>query len=172
MKTIRLFAAALASFALLSISSAQAQHKNPDADNWMEKMKSEKIAFITIELSLTPEEAQVFWPVYNGIETKKTETQKAMMGAYFAMIKAVDANASESEIEKLLDSYIAAKQAYEDADKDEVKQYRKILPNKKVAKLYIAEEKFRRHQVRSMKAPGQGEGRPAQGAGPGPGPRK
>ena len=60
MKTIRLFAAALASFALLSISSAQAQHKNPDADNWMEKMKSEKIAFITIELSLTPEEAQVF----------------------------------------------------------------------------------------------------------------
>ena len=168
MKTIRLFAVALASFALLSISSVQAQPKNPNPENWMEKMKSEKIAFITTELSLTPEEAQVFWPIYNGIETKKTETQKAMMGAYFAMVKAVDSNASESEIEKLLDSYIAAKQAYEDADKDEVKQYRKVLPNKKVAKLYVAEEKFRRHQVRNMRAPGQGEGRPAPGAGPGP----
>ena len=168
MKTIRLFAVALASFALLSISNMQAQHKNPNPESWMEKMKSEKIAFITTELSLTPEEAQVFWPIYNGIETKKTETQKAMMGAYFAMVKAVDSNAPESEIEKLLDNYIAAKQAYEDSDKDEVKQYRKVLSNKKVAKLYVAEEKFRRHQVRNMKTPGQGDGRPA----PTPGPRK
>ena len=168
MKTLRLFAVALASFALLSISNIQAQPQKPNPENWMERMKSEKIAFITSELALTPEEAQVFWPVYNGIEAKKLDTQKTMMGAYFAMVKAIDSNASESEIEKLLDNYIAAKQAYEDSDKDEVKQYRKVLPNKKVAKLYVAEEKFRRHQVRNMKAPGQGEGRPAQG----PGPRK
>lgn len=161
MKTSRFFAAALVSFVLLSISDIQAQPQNSNQINWMEKMKSEKIAYITSELSLTPAEAQVFWPIYNEIEAKKLEAQKVMMGAYFAMVKAVDANAAEKDIEKLLDSYLVAKQAYEDADKDEVKQYRKVLSNKKVAKLYVAEEKFRRQQVRNMRAPhGHGEGRP------------
>lgn len=161
MKTLRIFAVALASFVLLSISDIMAQPQNSNQANWMEKMKSEKIALITSELSLTPAEAQVFWPIYNEIEAKKIETQKAMMGAYFAMVKAVDANAAEKDIEKLLDNYLVAKQAYEDADKDEVKQYRKVLSSKKVAKLYVAEEKFRRQQVRNMRGPhGHDEGRP------------
>ena len=169
MKSLRFFAVAFAAFALLSISDIQAQPQNHNHGNWMEKMKSEKIALITTELSLTPEEAQVFWPIYNEIEAKKNKTQKAMMNSYFAMLKAIENNASDSEIGKLLDEYLAAKQANKDADKDEVQQYRKILSNKKVAKLYVAEEKFRRQQVRNMKGPhGPGEGKP----GPVPGPRK
>lgn len=153
MKTLRLFAAAMASFVLLSISSVHAQPQKPNPENWMERMKSEKIAFITSELALTPEEAQAFWPVYNSIEGKKLATQKAMMGAYFAMMKAVNENASDNEIEKLLNNYLTAKQANEDSDKDEANQYRKVLSSKKVAKLYIAEEKFRRQQVRNIKGP-------------------
>ena len=61
MKSLKIFAAALAAFALLSITNVDAQSKK---EGWQDKVKSEKIGFITVELNLTPEEAQVFWPVY------------------------------------------------------------------------------------------------------------
>jgi hypothetical protein len=36
-----------------------------------EQFKSQKIAFITEKLNLTPKEAQAFWPVYNQYEIEK-----------------------------------------------------------------------------------------------------
>ena len=47
------------------------------ADDWKEKMMAEKIAFLTLEVGLTPEEAQAFWPVYNQISKEKNDAQKA-----------------------------------------------------------------------------------------------
>ncbi|NCI47580.1 hypothetical protein [Sediminibacterium soli] len=42
------------------------------------RLESLKIAYITRELSLTPEESQKFWPVYNGYvaELRKTRLEK------------------------------------------------------------------------------------------------
>ena len=148
MKSLKVFAVALAAFALLSISDAQAQDKK---SGWQDKVKSEKIGFITMELELTPEEAQVFWPVYNQIENNKRELQKKVKEAYDALTKALkEDTASEKDINKLLDDYIAAKQAVQDAGRGNADKYRKVLSGKKVAKLYIAEEKFRRQNIRNL----------------------
>ena len=176
--------AIMAVLALLSFSNIQAQQKQKC--NWQEKMMSEKIAFITMELQLTPEEAQVFWPVYNQINQKNKEAQKAMNKAYRAMVKAMEeGSVSDKELNALLDDYLAAKQAHKEAGKGDADQYRKVLPAKKVAKLYVAEENFRRQHIRNFKgghkgpggagcpAQGNGSGRPAQGQGGGkPGARK
>ena len=176
--------AIMAVLALLSFSNIQAQPKQKC--NWQEKMMSEKIAFITMELQLTPEEAQVFWPVYNQINQKNKEAQKAMNKAYRAMVKAMEeGSVSDKELNALLDDYLAAKQAHKEAGKGDADQYRKVLPAKKVAKLYVAEENFRRQHIRNFKgghkgpggagcpAQGNGSGRPAQGQGGGkPGARK
>jgi Spy/CpxP family protein refolding chaperone len=163
MKNLRFIAVAFAASALLALTT-NAQPK--DHGNWHEKMMSEKIAFITMELSLTPEEAQVFWPVYNQISKEKMESQKAMMKAYHELMKALNEdNASDKDIDRLLDAYLAAKQANKEFGKSDADKYRKVLPSKKVAKLYVAEEKFRRHHIRNFKgrqhAPGQ-EPRPGQ----------
>ena len=176
--------AIMAVLALLSFSNIQAQPNQKC--NWQEKMMSEKIAFITMELQLTPEEAQVFWPVYNQINQKNKEAQKAMNKAYRTMVKAMEeGTVSDKELNALLDDYLAAKQAHKESGKGDVDQYRKVLPAKKVAKLYVAEENFRRHHIRNFKgghkgpggagcpAQGNGSGRPAQGQGGGkPGARK
>lgn len=151
MKTLRFYAAALAAFALLSISNAQAQpqHKN---NGWQERIQSEKIAFLTAELNLSPEEAQVFWPVYNKIAAEKKELNKAVKTSYKALLEALNSDtATDKEIDKLLDDYLAAKQANKEAWKGDVKEFRKVLSSKKVAKLYIAEENFRRNQLQRMK---------------------
>ena len=151
MKTLRFYAAALAAFALLSISNAQAQPQRPN-NGWQERMQSEKIAFLTTELNLSPEEAQVFWPVYNKIAAEKKELNKAVRTSYKALLEALNSDTvTDKEIDKLLDDYLAAKQANKEAGKGDVKEFRKVLPSKKVAKLYVAEEKFRRNQLQRMK---------------------
>lgn len=149
MKSLKVFAVALAAFALLSVSSVQAQPKK--GADWQNKIKSEKIGFITAELNLTPEEAQVFWPVYNKIAAEKSELQKKVKESYGALLKAMkEDTASEQEINKLLDNYLAAKQAVQDAGKQDAQKYRKVLPGKKVAKLYVAEEKYRRQSILNL----------------------
>ena len=151
MKTLRFYAAALAAFALLSISNAQAQQQRPN-NGWQERMQSEKIAFLTTELNLSPEEAQVFWPVYNKIAAEKKELNKAVKTSYKALLEALNSDtATDKEIDQRLDDYLAAKQANKEAGKGDVKEFRKVLSSKKVAKLYIAEENFRRQQLQKMR---------------------
>lgn len=147
----------LAAMVLLSISNIHAQSRKQG--EWHQRMMSEKIAFITTELELTPEEAQVFWPVYNQLANKKHEFHKTVKDSYAALTKALkEGTVSEKEIDRLLDEYVAAKQAQKEAGKGDVAEFRKVLPGKKVAKLYIAEEDFRRHHIRNMKGGHQDNG--------------
>ena len=124
-----------------------------DAGNrcdWKEKMMSERIAFLTLEMNLTPEEAQVFWPVYNQINGEKDEAIHNVFKAYKALEEAIKAERSEKEISKLLDSYLSAKAAQSEFEKKADEQFRKVLPVSKVAKLYLGEEKFRRQHIRKL----------------------
>ena len=156
MNRIRLIAA-VAAFATIAFSSSISAQA-PKHGKWQERVMAEKIAYITTALELTPEEAQVFWPVYNQIDAVKKELQKNVKTAYQALTKALEEEtASDKEINSLLDAYLAAKQAQKESGKGDVQQYRKVLPAKKVAGLYIAEENFRRYHLRNMKAaPGPG----------------
>ena len=166
MKFISAFVIAVV--ALASSATAYAQPEKGPGEDWKKKMMSEKVAFFTVELDLTPEEAQKFWPVYNQIEDGKKDLQKAVRDSYKALTKALEeGTASDKEIDSLLDTYLAAKQKQKESGKGDVQKFRKVLPSKKVAKLYIAEENFRRHHIRNMKAP-QGHGHKDGNGRPGP----
>lgn len=148
MKTFRLFAA-ITALGLFSMT-AMAQPKG----NWQDRIKSEKIAFITTELDLTPEEAQVFWPVYNQIEKKKQESQVAVKTSYRALLEALKSDtATDKEIDRLLDCYIAAKLDHNKVGKENTAKLRNVLSSKKTARLFLAEEDFKRHQIRNIKSP-------------------
>lgn len=170
MKNFRFLAIALIAFAFTA-TSASAQNKK---GGWHDRMMSEKIAFLTMELSLTPEEAQVFWPVYNKIAEENKVLNKAVKTSFGSLIKALEeGTASDKEVAALLDKYLEAKQAQKAAGKDDADKYRKVLPEKKVAKLYVAEEKFRRQHIHRMKSGQPGNGHGPQGPQGGkPGPRK
>ena len=110
---------------------------------------SEKIAFITNAVGLTPEEAQTFWPVYNQLWEERGEAQFAVMKAYKALAEAVDGNRTK-EVPGLLDTYLSAIKAKDRLDNSCAEKYRKVLPDEKVAKLYVAEERFRRQQIHKL----------------------
>lgn len=119
-------------------------------DDWKQKMMSEKIAFLTVELDLTPEEAQAFWPVYNKVSSEFDDAMQEIFKAQKALSKAIDDGKPESEISALLDRYLSAQQKQREINGAMAGQYRKVLPVSKVAKLYISEEKFRRQCIHRM----------------------
>ena len=122
------------------------------------KQISERLRGLRDVLDLTPEEAQVFWPVYNQIAATKAESQKTVAAAYKALKEALNnKDASDEQVNRLLDEYLDAKKAHNAPDKGEVEKYRKVLPAKKVAKLYTAQEKFRRNHIRNFKGKNQGK---------------
>ena len=145
--------------ALVSVVAfAQPQHKKGNhkaaAEEWREKVRSEQVAFITKELDLTEAEAQDFWPVYNDVQNKRREAFQVYAEASKALQEGVDNNVN---VAKLLDTYVDAKKVSEKIDADALARYKKVLPVEKVAKLLLAEEKFRHQQI--GKLGGQG-GRP------------
>lgn len=121
-----------------------------DKNDWKEKMRTEKIAFLTAEIGLTPEEAQVFWPVYNAKWDEKDKAQRSVMAAYKSMSEAIRSGKPEKEISEKLDAYLAALDKQSGMAQRDGADYRRVLPAEKVAKLFLAEEKFRREQIHKL----------------------
>ncbi len=164
-RTLKIASAVVLTLMLASFSGFAQQNQNPAANAWRDRMRSEMIAFYTSEIGLTPAEAQVFWPVHNQAEQEQMKLIQKVGEAYMALEKALDSNASESEIEAKLQAYNKAIDARNQFDASLMTRYGKVLSKEKIARLYVAEEKFRRNQIHRLHAPGvppQQNGRQAQ----------
>ena len=132
---------------ILAVPTMEAQDKKKD---WKDRWKAEKIAYITDAMELTSAEAEKFWPVYNKCECEKKKSFEKVIDAYKALEEALQAGKNDNEINNLLNKYLEVQNSGKDIDSKYVSEYRKILPGKKVAKLYIAEESFRRRQIHRL----------------------
>ena len=118
------------------------------ADNgWRERVRAEKVAFLTEEIDLTESEAQVFWPIYNEIQKSQRDSFEEVKKAYDAMVKGVEEKKGSKEMEKLVKAYIDAKEKNEGIETKYLNKLMKALPAEKVARYYVAEEKFRHQQI-------------------------
>ena len=128
--------------------------------DWREKIESEKIAFLTSEMDLTPSEAQAFWPVYNEIQKDRMQKMKAVFDSYKAL---EDAIAEGKVTEDALRKYTDAVKVSGEIDSKAVSAYLKVIPAEKVASLFVGEEKFRRQQIHRLRG-GDGVPGPKQPA--------
>ncbi len=111
--------------------------------DWRERIRAAQVAFLTSELDLTEAEAQSFWPVYNDVQKQRREAFGAMQKAYMELTKGIDSDNTA----KLLANYLDARKANDAIETNAVERYKKVLPVQKVAKLLLAEEKFRHQQI-------------------------
>lgn len=144
----RFYIATLAAL-MFTFTGTASVHKRCSED-WKEKMMCERIAFLSVELDLTQEEAQEFWPVYNEVCKAKNNARDKVFRAFKALETAVKSGKAEKEIEKLLKDYDNATEAQDAAEKEADEKLRKSLSPTKLAKLYIGEEKFRRQHIRKL----------------------
>jgi len=126
-----------------SISFSQNESKS-------EKVETMKIAFLTNKLNLTAKEAQVFWPLYNEYNQKIEALRKAKKSEYDE-IKSKNGTPSDKEIAAYMEEVFATKQKELDLQKDYYTKYVKVLPMKKVALLYQAENQFKKELLRIIK---------------------
>ena len=149
----------LFALALVGCIAAFAQKKE-NREAWRERIRSERVAMITSELELTEAEAQAFWPVYNEVQAQRREAFKASAEA----LKALKDGAEGKDAAALLDQYEAAIQKNNAIELQAMNRYRKVLPAEKVARLLVAEEKFRHQQIGKL---GKGLGSPRSEGSPG-----
>jgi hypothetical protein len=125
-------------FLILS-STLVAQDRKPA----MEKVESMKIGFLTNRLDLTPDEAKTFWPVYDQYSDELQKLRKDRRENIQDARENFD-SMSDAEIGKAVDNEINFRQSELEIVKKYHPQFKKILPIRKVAKLYKAEEDFKR----------------------------
>ena len=154
----KLFVALLAAgISVAAFAQPQGDHRGHGKPDF-EKIKAEKVAFITSEVGLDSKEAEAFWPVYNKIEEEQHALVRAERQAYKALS---DAIAAGSGIEAALDSYLKAKEANVNLHVKNAGAYKKVLSADKVAKFYTCEEKFLRRQLGKLGKGDRGvKGRP------------
>jgi Spy/CpxP family protein refolding chaperone len=153
-----LFKYTLASIALFSCilfsENAMSQNRPERGGHFpsREAIVSQKIAFITKELQLTNKEAEKFWPVYNSAVEKMHNTHKASARSLRALNQALEDNSSsETDIKVLAETYINCKGAEHEVYTKLYEEISTILPVKKAAKIFQAEENFRVMLIKQLR---------------------
>ena len=118
-----------------------------------EELQSQKIAFFTQELDLTPEEAQKFWPVYNEGNKKLHTARKQINTSLKELNNAIKAEtpASDSRIESLMNNYFKACEEEIGIQAELFEKLCKVLPVEKAAKTFTLEERFRIMLIRQLR---------------------
>jgi hypothetical protein len=109
-----------------------------------EKIRALKIAYITQELSLTPSEAEKFWPVYNAHDMKITELRRSEQRDISSKLKGGFENMTDEDANGLIDKWLRLESETLKLQQDLVVNLRKVLPPKKIIRLRKAEEDFKR----------------------------
>jgi hypothetical protein len=117
-----------------------------------EKIEAQRIAFITQELNLTPEEARVFWPVYNEYDARRHDLMKSFKDAN-NMHKPEIEKMSEKDAEMMLDNQIIEAQKLLDLRKEYHGKFKAVLPAKKVLQLYDSEREFQKMLIDRLRQP-------------------
>ena len=81
MKKVISIVCALTLLSAAALAQGPRQPRGND-NGWRERVRAEKVAFLTEEIDLTESEAQVFWPIYNEIQKSQRESFEAVQKAY------------------------------------------------------------------------------------------
>ena len=127
----------------LVAGAAAAQDKPADSmENLRERLRADKKAVVTEVLQLTEGEAKEFWPVYNAY-------QSDMVTHYDRLLKLIETYAqsyetmTDAKATSLLKEYLGLERDHVAILTSYLPRFQKVLPPKKVAKLYQVENKAR-----------------------------
>ncbi|MEE4198925.1 MAG: hypothetical protein V2I54_14895 [Bacteroidales bacterium] len=115
-----------------------------------QQIKSQKIAFFTDKIGLTPEEAEKFWPIYNSYWKRKNTiiAERKDKMTYFAENSE---NMAEKEMIQYADSYINYEMQLAELLDEYHEKFKEILPIKKVMKIYLADYEFKAYLLNKIR---------------------
>ncbi|MDA3909973.1 MAG: hypothetical protein PF448_01275 [Bacteroidales bacterium] len=124
-----------------------------------EEMRSEKVAYLTTQIDLSMDEAQKFWPIYNAYQ-KEFESLITEAHDIMFFFDENESNLSNTEVETKIDRLIQIDEEKAAVASKYHKLFKTVLSNQKIAKLYCAEQGFRRHLLEKYRQHGRGGNMP------------
>jgi len=115
-----------------------------------EHIEQLKAAFITQKLDLTREEAQRFWPIYNEYHDALATMRRERKEEFKNYRERFD-QLSEKELNEMVDKQIINRQRELDLMKKYHAEFKNVLPLRKVALLYRAEDEFKAKVLQELK---------------------
>jgi hypothetical protein len=106
-----------------------------------ERIESQRIAFITQRLHLTPEEATGFWPLYN-------EYRDALKDMRDDFERPDLMSISDEEASGLVEKHLQQEQKRLDLKRNLLTRLRTVIPARKIIMLHVAENAFNRELLR------------------------
>jgi hypothetical protein len=130
------------------------------AQDRKDKIETMHIAYLSQKLNLTSAEAEKFWPVYNQYKSDQDQLRKQRMANIEAVKNAggID-NMSDADVEKLLAGETDFESRELDLRKEYLTKFQQVIPTRKVAEFFIAEDDFKRYllnQLRKRREQGRG----------------
>ena len=126
-------------------STAWAQDGGRKGDR-LGQLENAKIAFITNRVSLTQEQAQKFWPVYNEFSTKRRELNKSAR----LLRRDITESMSDAQIRDNITQSFALRQQELTLEKDYFDKFQKFISLRQVAQLLNAERDFTREVIKRV----------------------
>jgi hypothetical protein len=120
-----------------------------DDDERNDKVEALRIAFITEKLNLSSEEAKVFWPVFNGFTTELKKLRSKLKES--SLTYSVKQSPSDQDANKFINDYVSLKQQELDLTKRYLNEFKKVLPEQKVAQLLTLEQEFKKQLLQRLK---------------------
>ena len=129
--------------ACLVAAAAGAQDKPADSmDSLREQLRNDKRAVVTSVLDLTESEAQAFWPVYNAYQSDMVSHYDKVLKLLETYAKNYD-NLTDDTATTLVKQFLGLERDHVAILTGYLPRFQKVLPPKKVAKLYQIENKAR-----------------------------
>lgn len=123
-----------------------------------EKIESARIAFLTERLSLSPETAQQFWPVYNQISDQRQELRRRE----FKMRRSLNTDSlTDANAQQHIDQFLSLREQQLSLDREMTEKLSGILTPVQVVQLIQAEADFQRTVLRKLGERRRG-GRPGE----------
>lgn len=129
---------------LIGLALSFPAFSQPVREKVEEKVKLQRIAFITQRLSLTETEAQQFWPIFNEFTSKLQQIRK-----FQKPDKPLD-ELADADVEKMITAQFDQDSRELDLKKEYFQKLKKVISVKKIAKLYKAEKDFRGELVKQL----------------------
>ena len=132
------------SFLMLAYLTGSAQGR-PGGENFREKLRAQKVAYLTSKVDLTQDEAIKFWPVFFQYEKE----------LYSERIEFLDdvklSNISDADADQKLNSFLEYKEKQLRLERKYIVKFKEILPSAKVLKIMHYDNEFRRELLERIK---------------------
>lgn len=114
-------------------------------EHFREKLRAQKVAYLSSKVELTEDEAAKFWPIF-------FQYEKELYSQRMEILDEVKLrNINDADADRLLDNMLAFKEKQVTLEKKYIVKFKEVLPPVKVLKIMHYDNEFRRELLERIK---------------------